>query len=448
MGTALSSAFGSGKRVLFHCGDTFTGAYTIAPTVRKATIGAYGGCENTSSNRPIFQNSGGSTTLMFTPNNPTDIRVSDIDFEDGTHSSHGIGNGGGLGETQITLYNLHCNGMVNCYDMNEPTQSGIIQSVATGMTTSQGTYWSYGGNNCLNGSNQANCGGSPSYYPVTYNALIGNSFNGQGAPNNGSGIETVRISACQDCVISNNTFENANNVGAVLKFNCANTWNSQATWIGQYCQYLEISDNLFTGTSGAQLVEISSENGQYDERFRYVVVERNLWSGVSGGGGGRQLLLGAVNATIRNNVFYVSSGDSSSPQYGVQIARRAIEPAPSAVEVYNNTCYAHTTMGSCIGFDGSNFSGPGNNSWAADNLFYNNGVNSAVVVNNGTGNTVSNNTVSSAVNPLVMDASGSLRLISDFQPTQNYAGAADVPVWYDALGQAWTPTWSLGALKP
>jgi hypothetical protein len=66
----------------------------------------------------------------------------------------------------------------------------------------------------------------------------------------------------------------------------------------------------------------------------------------------------------------------------------------------------------------------------------------------GTGNTVSNNTANSAANPLLMNASGSFGLISDFQPTQNYSGAADVPVWYDALGVAWSPTWSLGALKP
>jgi hypothetical protein len=57
MGTALSGALGSGKRVLFRCGDTFTGSYGISATVNKASIGAYGTCVNSSSGRPIFQHS-------------------------------------------------------------------------------------------------------------------------------------------------------------------------------------------------------------------------------------------------------------------------------------------------------------------------------------------------------------------------------------------------------
>jgi len=70
------------------------------------------------------------------------------------------------------------------------------------------------------------------------------------------------------------------------------------------------------------------------------------------------------------------------------------------------------------------------------------------VVDNGSGNTVSNNTASSSADPLMVDAGGSFSLMSDFQPTQNYSGGAAVAVWYDALGKLWRPTWSLGALAP
>ena len=70
-----------------------------------------------------------------------------------------------------------------------------------------------------------------------------------------AGIETVRISACRLCAIENNTFENANTVcGAVLKLHNGNP-ASQSNWIGQYTELDEVSDNLFTGISGAQLVE-------------------------------------------------------------------------------------------------------------------------------------------------------------------------------------------------
>jgi hypothetical protein len=148
-------------------------------------------------------------------------------------------------------------------------------------------------------------------------------------------------------------------------------------------------------------------------------------------------------------VFYVPAGDSSISDFSVQISRRGIEPVPTGIEVYNNTCYALTTQSGCIGFisgDGTNAAG--GNSRAFNNFFYNNGKSSAAIVDNGSGNTVSNNTANSAANPLLINASGTFSLISDFQPTQNYAGGAEVPVWYDALGAPWSPTWSLGAIKP
>jgi len=446
--TALGSAFGSGKRVLFRCGDRFSGGYTIGSSVTMASIGAYGGCENSTANRPIFQNSSG-TTLTFVSGNPTDIRITDIDFEDGTRSAQVTGGGGGQGQTQITLYNLNCNGMNACYDMQEANQSGIVASVATGMNNSEGNFWNYGENNCANGSSQLNCGGTPVYRNINYNAFLGNSFDGAGATPSNT-WETFRISACRLCVFANNTFKNAAPGGAVLKLHSGNTWTSQSAWIGQYAEYIEISDNLFTGTSGAQMVEISPQNSMDDERLRYIVVERNLWFGVSGAtaGPGRQLLVGAVSTAIRNNVFYVSSGDSTPPEYGVQIARRGIEPVASAAEVYNNTCYTRTAIGGCIGFDGAGLAAPGINSWAENNLFYNNGGSSSAVVNRGSGNTVSGNTPNSAANPMLMNGSATFSLISDFQPTQNYSGGVDVPVWYDALGVAWGPTWYLGALKP
>ena len=82
------------------------------------------------------------------------------------------------------------------------------------------------------------------------------------APNNGGGIETVRVSACRMCVIENNVFENANNIGAVFKLHNGNTKITSPTWTGVYTEYImEISDNVFSGTSGAILVENAPQNG-------------------------------------------------------------------------------------------------------------------------------------------------------------------------------------------
>jgi hypothetical protein len=69
-------------------------------------------------------------------------------------------------------------------------------------------------------------------------------------------------------------------------------------------------------------------------------------------------------------------------------------------------------------------------------------------VNNGAGNTVTNNTASPTSNPAFTNASGSFSFISDFKPTANYSGGTSVPVWYDALNLLLNSTWDLGALHP
>jgi hypothetical protein len=417
------------KQILFKCGDTFSGGANLGGT--KFSIGAYGGCQGTQTNRPIMHGA-----LTIGTGTATDGRVADLDFESsgGYAITSGFPSSGNL-NGPMTLFNLMSNGNATSYYWSQGTQWGLIDSVMTGMGSKIGTFVNYAQNNCLNGSSASNCGGSPSYNNINYQALLGNSFNGQGAPSGSSGIEVVRVSACRMCVIQNNTMENANNIGAVLKLHNGNTYNTQATWVGQYTELVEVSDNLFTGTSGAQLVETTPQNGVTDERLRNIVVERNLFAG-SSTGGGRQILASAVNETLRDNVF---NGTAAGGGTGAQIAQRGIEPVPQGVEFYNNTCYG---SGSCAAFSGTNFAAPGINSVARNNLFYNAGT----ISNSGSGNTISNNTTATSNNPGFTNGSGSFKVISDYKPTANYSGGMSVPVWADAMGVAWSPTWDLGAL--
>jgi len=200
-----------------------------------------------------------------------------------------------------------------------------------------------------------------------------------------------------------------------------------------------LSDNAFGGTSGAQLVETAPQNGVTDERLRNIVVERNSFTAMTGIG--RQILVSAVNATLRDNVF---NGTHANPTWGIQIAQRGIEPVPQGVEIYNNTCYGGQN---CAGFSGTNFAAAGTNSFAKNNMFYNT-AGGTTISNAGSGNAVSNNSVSPTSNPGFTNGSGSFSLISDFKPTANYAGGISVPVMYDALGALRSPTWDLGALDP
>jgi hypothetical protein len=440
--TALGS-LGSGKRVLFKCGDTFTGDNA---TLNGTTwsVGAYGSCEGTQAGRPVLRDSGtgGELSIAMTAG---DGRIADLDLEGNGTAAHAVETAGGGSSVpyQITLDNLYSNGNNAAYAYSQGAQWGIIESVMTSMRTSIGVYVNYSENN------QAQWSGNP-FNNIQYQALLGNLFNGAGGTTSGAGQETVRVSACRMCVIENNTIENANNIGAVLKIHNGNTYLSSPTWTGVYTELLEISDNLFTGTSGAQLVENAPQNAGDDERLRNIVIERNLFSANTGAQGGKLLLVSAVNETVRDNVFYMPGNSSQYAIYGVQVAERGVEPVPSGVEAYNNTCYApNAAQGqSCVGFDGVAMRAPAINSFAQNNLLYVPAGGHTTVVNDGTGNTVGSNSVTPSNNPGFTNGSGTFSFISDFKPTSNYSGGASVPVWYDAAGIAWSSPWDLGSARP
>jgi hypothetical protein len=415
-----SSHIGAGKRVLFRCGDTFTGS---ASTVSGAkwSIGAYGGCEGTQTNRPIIKGSLGINMQA-----TGDGRVADLDFESvGSQAAVFSNSNYDFVTYQITLYNLLSNGNNESYYMAQCAQCGYIQLVQTGMGVNQGTFINYAENN------QVQWGTNSLFNNINYQAVLGGSFNGSGAPNNGQGIETVRVSACRLCVFSNNTISNANNVGAVFKLHNGNTKNSSPTWTGVYTEMIEISDNVFSGTSGAEQIDIAAQNSNDDERLRNIVFERNLKSSA---GGNQQLFISGENVTVRDNAFYQSGGGPAA-----QFCTRGSFPYPTEfMEVYNNSSF-----NGALSFNGGGpCTGPGGTASIAENNICFTGS----CVSAGTGNTVSNNTATVTNNPGWVNGSGSFRLISDFKPTANFTGGATVPVQTDALGIAWPPTWDLGAV--
>ncbi len=448
--TALGSAyFGSGKRVLFKCGDTFSGD-NVTLTATTASIGAYGGCEGTQTGQPIFNDTAGSGAyqLDISPNSG-DLRIADIYF-------NGNGSGGGAvsmaaGPTQaipyqVTLWNLQSTGNAAGYYWAQGAQWGLIGSTQLNSRDSIAVFLN------TNENNPTQWNGA--YPNLNYQAAIGNFVNGVGsAGGSGAGIEAFRVSACRLCVFENNTIENANDIGGVFKMHNGNTNGSVATWTGIYTELVEISDNLFTGNSGGILSDIAPQNGGLDERLRNFVIERNLYSASTTAWGGQLLLVSGANMTLRDNVFYMPGPSSTIyPILGAQIAQRGAGNLLTVQynEAYNNTCYAPNSQPNqtCIGFDtiGSR-SAPSINSVARNNLFYvPSRATGPTVDNTGTGNSVSNNTVTVTNNPGFTNGSGDFSLITDFKPTANYLGGLAVPVWYDTLGVPWAPTWDLGAM--
>ncbi|HEY2635500.1 MAG TPA: Calx-beta domain-containing protein, partial [Steroidobacteraceae bacterium] len=128
--TALGS-LGSGKRVLFKCGDKFTGDNA---TLNGTTwsVGAYGGCEGTQTNQPIFNDSAGTGNYQLDIS-PTagDGRISDIYFNGNGSAGGAVAMAAGPTQTipyQITLWNLQSSGNAAGYYWAQGAQWGLIGS--------------------------------------------------------------------------------------------------------------------------------------------------------------------------------------------------------------------------------------------------------------------------------------------------------------------------------
>src|SRR5882762_10406779 len=99
----------SGKRVLFKCGDTFTGdGATLDGTTW--SVGAYGGCEGAQTSQPIFNDDAGTGNyqLNISPN-AGDGRISDIYFNGNGSAGGAVSMAAGPTQAipyQVTLWNL------------------------------------------------------------------------------------------------------------------------------------------------------------------------------------------------------------------------------------------------------------------------------------------------------------------------------------------------------
>lgn len=446
--TALGSPyFGAGKRVLFHCGDRFAGDGATLNGVTWS-VGAYGGCEGTKVNRPIF-NDPGSAGAIIVGYTAGDGRIADIDFEGASTGAAAVTTNGGNTQInyQISLVNLTSTGNSASFAWSQGAQWGLIDSAMNGMRTSIGTFVNY------NENNPSTWAAGNAFKNLDYQAIVGNLLNGIGNQSVGSGQEVLRISACRLCAIENNTVENANAIGAVIKLHNGNTNASLAIpWSGVYTEWVEISDNLFAGTSGGIPVDIEPQNNNDDERLRNLIFERNLLTGNTGAWGGSQMRTAVVNETIRNNVFVMNSGGAQIyPEYAIEAGQLGIEPAPANLEVYNNTCFIPTpqdNLQGCFALNGFAMKGPPLSSVTKNNLLFAVSGTHTMIATAGAGNVQSNNSPNGAASPGFANGSGSYGVLADFKPTANYAGAAAVPVYTDALGAPVGPTPYLGAVHP
>jgi hypothetical protein len=450
--TALSRAYGRGKRLLFKCGDTFTSDTTTDNlTAVRWALDAYGGCQNTQTNLPIFENGGVHYIFVFGGKNGEGA-LSNFACHGNNSSTGGCIWADTAGVMyQDTIYNGFSTGESASFNWAQCSQCAIVQSYMNGMgpgPRTEGSYFNFSGYAGYPYSGNA-------FNNVNYTAVIGNHFNG-GLTYRSTNSETVRMSECAYCYIADNDMLNAGPSYSVLKIHEQNPYKSESTWVGQYTQYMEISDNLFGGTSGTVCTEVAPQNAQDDERLRYIVIERNVYGPVGAstdpcGWFGSQQLISGRYITARDNAFYLPNNGS----YGVAVSQLGIEPAPTEVEVYNNSVTASSgadlirngAIGILISSSYKSRVTDPTNSFAENNLCYFPNHSSVPCVSaSGSENTVSNNTSIVTDNPSWTDASGTFQKLTDWRPTANYSGGTTVPVYYDALGTPWSPTWNLGAV--
>jgi hypothetical protein len=499
----LNSVLGvtqTNHRFLFKCGNSGFSGNNVSINSHTTVIGAYGSpdCSGTTTNRPVFTNSGTSglfSIITNTSGSPThDIRIMDIDYEAGGTGGAFIGDFASGSNNpistpyQILVYNVLSNQSAGLASFTLWAQTGFVSNDYEGVAGGSSIGIFAGGHFCATGvstpgSQALWCGAgsysASNYYPTNYNVLLGNMVNNH-TPAGGAGVETVRVAACRLCVLSNNSIENANNVGANLKFHGVNNYflagNSPqelTTWLGEYSEYNEISYNYIGGTS-SYVMELTTQAADHDERLRFNRVYGNVFSlsPVTGNFGSIMLFLDGINETVADNAFYEPAGVPGSGLGSCILAGRRLTTVPTGWpaylpqqdEVYNNTCSIQIATGSSAqaailmkqGVGGT--SGPQmTNSWINNNLF------SAVSTAGGTatvidtlggntactgasGNCTGYNSPTPTASPGFSNGSGTFSLISDYQPSANYSGATSVPNLYDALNQPWLGSWNLGAV--
>jgi hypothetical protein len=372
-------------------------------------------------------------------------------------------------------------------------QYGLIAVTATNTTTTNvGSYINYSGHNCINNSLDFNCGHSytapwsysPAYYiNNNYQAVMGSYLSNCTAtpgnctaPNN-IGYETLRLANSRLGVYSNTTFADApTSLGnAVFKMHSLNAYEEVTTFLGEFTELNDISDNLFTGASAGQLVEVAPQNNLYDERLQNIALRRNIFKPTTTFDS-RLIAISGNNILLMDNML---NGAGGGVTWAVFNNRRGIEwqgcsnsgctgsPSgapidtlePEFLEEVNNTIYTAGTGIEMTNGNGGSTWGPGpNNSWVQNNLGYVSGGGMTVVgTPSGSGNVIGTSNTSNANSgnsPAFVGASASVCTTpfvcaGDYKPTANYSGALSPPAVFnpfDALGIAWSPAWDLGAV--
>ncbi|HQR03440.1 MAG TPA: PKD domain-containing protein [Rhodocyclaceae bacterium] len=450
--TALSTYAGTGKRLLFHSGETFVATSQGSITNNgPMTIGKY----DTGAAPVISESPADSVKVLAPTTDANDLRIMDLDIEGGGTNTLGTGYGMAIfsGSSSPALNYLT---VLRLKIAN--THAGII-------ITGTGASWiknSLLQDNTITGMNSS--GGVGIYGMAINSAYLGNIV----GPFNSSAEHLIRLQPGIRVVIANNTVSTPGTSGkqnlTVRAIEHTPDAIDGASYPYTDTQYVLISDNYFNGggtTTDAlpaatlQPFQVGPASNNQNNWISDIIAERN-WI-VFGSRTQEGFQTEASNVTVRSNICNSSGGSNTSNRscYDTYHTNTAGVLPPDNVRFYNNTCYqadSSTQIPVCIALV---YSGSGTtNAVIQNNLAYAPNATTPKLLGQGagvTGTTANNNSSDAQVlstNPLFSNGSGSFSLVTDFKPTgATYVvgGGASVPVWSDFFLTSWYPSWDIGA---
>jgi PKD repeat protein len=317
---ALSQHIATGKRLLLGRGESFTGSSLEVNVPGPGMIGAYG-----SGDRPRVS-AGGSFYISDKEPRFSDWRIADLDL---------VGGGGdealvwlqGKG-THLLLLRVRAigfgNGVVGAGDLIDYLiESGYTDQDIFDLLTLEDCEISK-----LRGGDGHNLG----FITARRLMILGSTWQ-----DSTGGEHVLRLPWVDRGVLSSNLMGGAPSGKHVMKLH-APTFDSGGIGKGRYSENIVISDNVFEGDGGQQwTVVVGPENGNFDQRVRNVIIERNLFS--SGPTVTVALQVSGQDVTIRDNIFDRGSQGGSA----IDVDKIGIEPVPMRIAVLNNTCHSTST---------------------------------------------------------------------------------------------------------
>ena len=419
--TAINTYNAPGKRLLFHRGETFPAGTTIARIGGNGPglIGAYG-----SGTAPKFTFSGALQAIKLSGDTTPGIgdwRMMDIEMAGpGVSQSHAIEIDGTFNQFTALRLNIHdwARGIAAPGDIldywdnhghpgHTAVSEWVIQdTISTNINTNMGDWRLFLSGNKI--------------------AAMGNYLDGQ---NGGSHV--IRGACLDKAIISNNYIAHAGSTQHNIKLHAIG-WSTNSPTCnpggaGKYTEHVLIADNEIVGYNNAWTVSLGPQNAQSDERLRNIIVERNWFK--AGPGQGIAMESSAADSTYRNNIIDMTGAPG---HIGIDVTQRGVEPAPSNVQVYNNTIYD----GDTIDFAGVRVISGSSNITVMNNLgVVPSAAGQNIVVNNGSSGFVgSNNLLSNSPSNIFISGNPALPADYGLKPLPNYArdtGSMVVPVLSD-----------------